>query len=445
LAGGNKTSLITLKRIFPKSLLGRALIIIVAPLVLVQLVAATVFFDRVWETLTRRLSSAVAGEIAVMIKSLDRFPDPADQQWILTQSELSTGLSAVVEEGATIADTAPDPGQGVLQRVLIMALRERVNLPFTLDLWTYPRDAAIDIQLAQGVLHVLAPRERLFTSMIYVFLAWMVGSSIVTFSIAALFMRNQVRPIRRLAQVARDFGRGRDTPEFRPAGAREVRQAAAAFLDMRDRLRRFVTQRTEMLAGVSHDLRTPITRMKLELAMLGDSQPIRDLRSDLADMERMVDSYLDFVRGEGHEQITPTRLDEILEEVAGDARRGGARIEVAAPSGLAVPVRPLAIKRCLNNLVSNALRHGEQVAIRAEPAGRAVLITIDDDGPGIPEADREAVFKPFHRLEASRNRETGGVGLGLTIARDVVRGHGGDLTLTRSPMGGLRAEIRIPA
>jgi two-component system osmolarity sensor histidine kinase EnvZ len=434
-----------IKRIVPGSLLGRALIIIVAPLVLVQLVAAVVFFDRVWETISRRLASGVAGDIGIIVRLIDRFQDPVDQAWVQTAVEQATILNIWVEQDADLVGPQPNPSNGTLERVVSSAMRERVGLPFTIDLWGFPKHATINVKLSQGVLHVLIPRERLFTSMIYVFMAWMVGSSVVTFAIAALFMRNQVRPIRRLAEVARDFGRGRDTPDFRPAGALEVRQASAAFLDMRERLRRFLTQRTEMLAGVSHDLRTPITRMKLELAMLGDSSAVEGLRSDLADMERMVDSYLDFVRGEGSEQVMPTDVDSLLEEVATVARRGGATVEVDAAIGIDVPLRPLAIKRCLNNLIANAARHGRRIAIKGALSGRALLITIDDDGPGIPDEAREAVFKPFYRLEASRNSQTGGVGLGLTIARDVVRGHGGDITLKMSPFGGLRAEIRLPA
>jgi two-component system osmolarity sensor histidine kinase EnvZ len=429
----------------PRSLFGRALIIIVAPLVLVQLVAAFVFYDRVWETVTRRLAHGVAGDVGLVVQVLSRFPDSEARDWTAFAALTTTGLEIRFEPGGILANTNADPGSGLLERRLVQALNERVRRPFVLDVWTHPREVWIDVQLPDGVLHARAQRERVFTSTVYIFLMWMVGSSLIFLAIASVFMRNQVRPIRRLADAAEEFGKGRDVSDFRPAGAAEVRQAAAAFIVMRERIHRFLQQRTEMLAGISHDLRTPLTRMKLELAMFGDSHPsVPGLKSDVADMERMVDSYLAFVRGEGEELPEPLDLGRLIGDIAASRRREGDAVSVDTEGDLVVPLRPQAAKRCFDNLIANAVRHGTKVDIRAARHGRSVEVTIDDNGPGIPPHAREDVFKPFYRLDASRNVATGGVGLGLTIARDFVRGHGGEITLDESPLAGLRVRIKLP-
>jgi two-component system, OmpR family, osmolarity sensor histidine kinase EnvZ len=434
----------SIKRYLPHSLFGRAIVILIVPLVVVQLVAAYVFYDRVWETVTRRLSNAVAGELATVVQVMARHPDPESRAWITSTAGELNGLQLSVQAGGILTNEHPGVGSGILERLLVNALNERVRRPFRLDVWSHERDVQIDIQVPEGVLEVRVPRERLFTTNTYVFVLWMVGSSLILFAIASAFMRNQVRPIEQLAAAAEEFGKGRDVPEFKPYGATEVRRAAAAFIVMRERIRRFIAQRTEMLAGVSHDLRTPLTRMKLELAMLPDGPSIGGLKSDVSDMQRMVESYLAFVRGEGEEQPEPTDIGKILDDIAVTARRQGNSVSLEMEGDLTLPLRPHAMKRSLNNLIVNATRHGAQVAINAARRGRAVEVVIDDDGPGIPPDAREDVFKPFYRLDPSRNPATGGVGLGLTIARDVVSGHGGSIQLDASPLGGLRARIKLP-
>jgi two-component system osmolarity sensor histidine kinase EnvZ len=294
------------------------------------------------------------------------------------------------------------------------------------------------------VLRVIAPRRRLFSSTTYVFILWMIGTSLALFAVATLFMRSQVRPMRRLATAAEAFGKGRNVPDFKLEGADEVRQAGAAFNLMRERIQRQITQRTEMLAGVSHDLRTPLTRMKLELAMLPDSSELAELKADVAEMEKMVEGYLAFARGEGTEQPEPADLGQLLREAVATAAREGTAIELRAEGPMPVNIRPDAFRRCLANLIANAKRYAKRIVIEADYVGSAIEIAVDDDGPGIPAGMREEVFKPFFRLDTSRNPETGGIGLGLTIARDVMRSHGGELTLGASPLGGLRALLRLP-
>jgi two-component system osmolarity sensor histidine kinase EnvZ len=272
----------------------------------------------------------------------------------------------------------------------------------------------------------------------------MVGTSLALFTVAALFMRSQVKPIRRLAAAAEAFGKGRDSDEFTVEGASEVRQAATAFTVMRDRIRRQITQRTDMLAGVSHDLRTPLTRMKLALAMMGNGPEVSDLKADVAEMEKMVGGYLTFARGEGREAMAVIDLGELLQDVAAAARREGAAITLEVVADLTATVRAEAMRRALANLVGNAQRYADNIRVSGQRWAEAIEITVDDDGPGVPAEKREEVFRPFYRLEESRNPETGGIGLGLTIARDVARGHGGDVILAESPMGGLRAILRLP-
>jgi len=272
-----------------------------------------------------------------------------------------------------------------------------------------------------------------------------VGLALVLFGLAIWFMRRELVPIEHLGVAADALGKGRDVPDFAfSGGTREVRNAATAFQTMKIRLRRSIQQRTEMLAGVSHDLRTPLTRMKLSLALLPSSPETKELGDDVADMQRMIEGYLAFARGEGDEEPVPCDLSDLLEDVAVGARRDNADVSVSWQGDMNVELRPTAIKRCITNLVSNALRHGTRAAVHATRGKTSVEITVDDDGPGIPTERQEDVFRPFVRLDESRNIDTGGTGLGMTIARDIARSHGGDVTLAKSPLGGLRVVVRVP-
>jgi two-component system osmolarity sensor histidine kinase EnvZ len=439
-------TLISLERILPRSLLGRSILIIVTPIVLLQVVAAWVFYDSHWDTVTRRLAQSVAGDIATIIELI---PGPLDnQQPVSNLFSVATDnmkLALNYNPGEILPNDPTIMRQNLVDRQLSSALRDRVDRPFLIDSRSLEKYVEIHVQLADGVLHVQVNRRRLFSSTTYVFFLWMVGTSVALLTIAAQFMRGQVQPIKLLAQAADDFGKGRDVADFRPGGASEVELAGRAFNLMRDRISRQIAQRTEMLAGVSHDLRTPLTRMKLQLAMMGDTPEIVELKNDVGDMERMIGAYLSFARGEGTEQSFPTDLIGIIEEVVSNARREGTLIEVEIDEPeLVLPLRRDAFRRALANVIGNAHRYARQQRLSLERSHNAVDIFIDDDGPGVPLDRREDVFKPFFRLEESRNAETGGTGLGLTIARDILRSHGGDLTLKESPMGGLRARLRLP-
>jgi len=307
-------------------------------------------------------------------------------------------------------------------------------------------DFDIRVDVHDGVLSVLVPRDRVTVSKPDIFVAWMLGSSLLLVGIAFILIRNQVRPIERLARAADSFGKGRAVPDFKPYGATEVRRAAQAFITMRERIERHVAQRTEMLAGVSHDIKTPLTRLKLTLAMMPDDADISSMREDIAEMEHMLDDYLAFARGEGGEDASLTDLSELLRDVACAAERARpkAQIAVTAPAHVPVSVRRAGLRRVLANLIDNALKHGSRVGVSLTQDERLVEIAIEDNGPGIPEPRREEAFRPFHRLDEGRNLQSGGSGLGLAIARDIARAHGGDIVLSDSRLGGLKATVRLP-
>lgn len=433
------------KRQVPSSLFGRSLLIIVLPVALMQIAVTWIFFDAHWQTVTSRLSEGLAGDVAWAVESYQDDPRPAALARLTKRAEQSLSLSIALQEGRQLPKGRRPALFAVVDRSLERALSERLDQPFWFDTTRYPAYVDIRVQVDEGVLRILAPRDRAFATQGHIFVLWMTVATILLTAVAILFIRNQVRAIERLASAAEDFGRGIEAPAFKPHGAREVRQAAHAFLAMKSRIQRHIDQRTALLASVSHDLRTPLTRLKLELALAEPSSRTAEMKRDLAEMEHMIDEYLAFARGEGGEAVETVRLKSLIDEVSQGAIRAGAEVAVAADPTLTASVRPNALKRALSNLVMNAAVHGEHVAVSA--ASRAVggvEIVVDDDGPGIPEDRYEEAFKAFNRLDESRNQNEKGVGLGLAIARDVARGHGGDVILSRSPLGGLRAVVRLP-
>ncbi len=431
-----------LRRFLPRSLLARSLLIILIPLLLSEAIALQIFYGSHLNIVSRRLSSAVAGEVTETLDLLARFPDTSDRDWIIASARRRYGLVMTLEPGAHLHFGHRTNIIGPMDDDLAAAMREIVRRPFTMDWTTDPQQVLLRVALDGGVLAIQAPRKRLDTGAIYLFLLWLTGSSLLLFTIAALFMRNQVRAIRRLSRAAETLGTGRETGPIKPEGAQEVRRAASAFNRMQERIGRFVTQRTELLAGVSHDLRTPLTRLRLSLAMLPRTteigSDIAGMVSDVDDMERMIDGYLAFARGEGAERIRSVDFSAIVEDVCINARRSGLAVELAETRRIDLPLRPDAMRRALTNLVDNAQRHARRVAVAMQAQRRQVQVLVDDDGPGIPPARRETVFRAFETGAA------GGTGLGLTIARDIVRAHGGDIILEASPLGGLRARIWLP-
>lgn len=443
-------------RLLPRTLFGRSLLIIALPMILLQLIVAFIFFDRIWDSTSNRVVAALAGEIAYINNQMQDSASAAERKRIAEIASDSLGMTIeVIEENASLGARAGDPFAryawfspgAMLQR----QLEQRISVPFVLRPYERARMFVIEVEYAQGrMFRVLSHERRLLSSTTYIFFIWLIGSAFILFSVSMLFMRNQIRPILRLAVAAEKFGKGQDVSDFKPVGATEVRTAARAFVLMRDRLRRQIEQRTLMLAGVSHDLRTPLTRMKLQLVMMPQGSDRQHLEQDISEMENMVEGYLAFAKGAGDEPTSSCDLAALIERVVTNATREGHNVTRALPldrASLTIKLRPIAIERALANLVGNACRFGKTVKVTAgcEDGNEAVLITIDDDGPGIAPDNRDDVFKPFYRVEKSRNKKTGGVGLGLSIAQDIILGHGGDIVLGDSPLGGLRVSIRLPA
>jgi len=432
-------------RLWPKTLLARAILLLVAPTLLLQLIAASFFYQRHWDQISRRLAGGIAGEIAAVLELAQQSPTPSDRQAIFDMAYRQFQMVVEFEPDARLpADEQRIRFLSITDRALRRMMEERVALDYRFDADREDDRVEIQVQLHDGVASFLTIEKRLYSTTTYFFILWMAGASIVLLSIAIVFLRREMQPINRLARAADSFGKGRDVEGFAPEGAREVRRAAHAFLVMKDRIRRQIDQRTEMLAGVSHDLRAPLTRMKLALALMKADEEVIDFRRDVEEMERMIRGYLDFARGQDSEPARRLDVAEILREVANDAARRGKPVSLDTPEALVAEARPDALKRCLTNLVENAGRYGSKVAIAGRRTAEAVEITVDDDGPGIAESQREDVFRPFRRLDAARGPDTAGVGLGLTIARDVARAHGGDVTLHDAPEGGLRARVRLP-
>ncbi len=428
----------------PKGLYARALLIIIVPMVLLQSVIAFVFMERHWNTVTQRLSAAVVQDIAALIDVYKSFPQDKDSAALRRIAQTRLGLVVDFLGPGEMPPPGPKPFFSLLDQSISKQISRQIARPFWIDTVGRSNLVEIRIQLDDAVMRVFALRSAAYASNSEIFLFWMVGTSTVLLIVAVLFLRNQIRPILRLADAAESFGKGRDAPNFKPRGAREVRRAAYAFIEMKSRVERSIEQRTAMLAGVSHDLRTILTRFKLELELIGDAPETEGMRKDVDEMAAMLEAYLAFARGDSGEQAQPTDMAAALEELRSDAERHGHTATVSFTGQPIVTVKPAAFKRCLANLVSNAARHADSIAITGQRDHRYLTVMIDDDGPGIPAAMREEVFKPFLRLDDARNQDEGGTGLGLAIARDIARSHGGDITLGDSPMGGLRATVRVP-
>ena len=444
-------------RVVPRSLFSRSLLIVILPLLILQAVLTYIFYERHWDKVTRTLAFGLAGEVGLLVDLLEAARTPETQTRVLDLARKHFDFAVSLEPGADLSAAVQTDGLAParLDQNLHARFQEALDRPFAIDTRTIdepnePSRIAVYVQLNDGLLRVLPLRKRVDSETTRVFIGWMFGLSLLLLALAVYFMTRQVRPILRLAWAMDKFGKGRDVGDLRVAGPTEIRRAGAAFNLMRKRILRHISQRTEMLAAVSHDLRTPLTRMKLELEMLDEGRAtpgdINDLRSDVEEMTRVVDGYLDFARGEGaQESMAPVELGPYLQEIADRASTPETRIDVELERPITLPLRPIAMRRCLANLIQNAARYGSCVRVRATSNHGQVWIAIDDDGPGIPVEQRTAVFKAFYRLDASRSHETGGVGLGLTIARDIVLGHGGDIELTDGPEGGLRVLIRLPS
>ncbi len=433
------------QRRLPRSLMGRVLLIIVAPIVIMQLIVTWVFFDMHWEAVTAKLSEGMAGDIAWAVSAYEADPTDANLERISEQAK-PMGLTMSLMEGDDLPGHLKPSLFVPLDRALDRALDNALDQPYWFNTTQYEGFLDIRVRVKRGLLRIFVPKDRAYVTTGHIFIFWIFGATGLLTTVATLFIRNQVRAIERLANAAERFGRGEDDPNFKPYGATEVRAAARAFIEMKTRIQRQIEQRTTLLASVSHDLRTPLTRLKLELAMATQDTATERMKQDVSEMAYMIDEYLAFARGEAAEDTDTVFVGELMEGLRENTARTGHVLAVEFPTEtISVRIRRLSIERAMTNLVMNGFHYGKNVRLSAEIVGRDVHLHIDDDGPGIAPEKREEAFKPFSRLDEARNQNIKGVGLGLAIARDIVRGHGGNLTLDESPMGGLRATIALPA
>jgi two-component system osmolarity sensor histidine kinase EnvZ len=439
-----------IKRILPTRLFARALLILILPVVMLQMMVAHIFFDRHWDSVMRNMTNSVAADIAMLANEYRRLPEPGADADLTDMRRIALALGIRVQLAPVDDGPFVDGKGGKIYPELYENLKNRLDIPFMIV--GKPHDDTILVRLAepQSVLEFTISRKRLASSTTSIFIGWMVGFSALLMLIATLFLRNQVKPMVQLARAAEQFGLGHEVANFSPRGASEIKRAASAFLLMADRIRRTVATRTEMLAGISHDLRTPLTRMKLEIEMGKiDSATRGALESDIEEMRRMIDEYLDFARGDAGEPAEPVDIAILLTELVEMYARQGRPVRIGGCEKVLMMIRPQAMKRALSNLIDNALRYGHKARVEMETSQAFVRIKVIDYGPGIAEDDHEMVFKPFTRLEASRNVATGGVGLGLSIARDIAHSHGGTITLEnlkdgRGQVLGLEVTMRLP-
>ncbi|MCO6178886.1 ATP-binding protein [Ciceribacter sp. RN22] len=434
-----------LRHRLPTGLYARSLLIIILPMLILQTVLAFVFMERHWQMVTDRLSAAVTRDIASIIEFIELYPGEQDLENIVRIAREKMNLTISLEPGGELPAPRPKPFFSILDQILSDQIENQIHRPFWIDTVGDSRLVEIRIKLEERTLRIFARRNQAYASNTHIFLVWMVGTSLVLIVISILFLRGQIRPILALARAAESFGKGQKAENFVPRGADEVRRAGLAFILMRERIERQMEQRTAMLTGVSHDLRTILTRFKLQLALAGDNPELESMNKDVEDMQSMLEGYMAFARGEAEEDVGSLQLSTLFEKLRNDFAREGKALSYTIEGEDDVIVRPNAFARLVGNLASNAGRYAHRLDIEAKHSAKWLTITFDDDGPGIAPEMREEVFKPFFRLDSARNLDSSGTGLGLAIALDIARSHGGNITLGDSPLGGLRATVRVPA
>jgi len=427
------------KKIIPSSLLGRSLIIVFAPILILVVLTTFIFYQTSWSIISKRLAQSVVADINVIVKLIDQ--NLKSEAIQIAKNDFK--MDVIYKKDTDLNPLSFRPQRGILTRRLQQSLEE-LERPFFYDLSNLEKGAAIAIQLNNDLLIISVHKDRLYNESAFVFLLWMFFASLILLLLSYLFMKGQIRPLKRLAIIAETFGRGLDAPELKGSGSLEIRQTTNAFNQMRTRIKRFLKQRTDMLAGVSHDLRTPLTRMKLQLSLMKDDDAKKELEYDIKEMTAMLNSYVSFVRGETPETIENIQLNNLIKNICQNLDREKYEITETYSRKIDTSGRPLQIKRAIQNILDNARRYASKIQIDVSANNDECFISISDNGPGIPEKNYEDVFKPFFTLDPSRNKMKGESGLGMTISRDIIRSHGGDIKLSPSSIGGLKTVINLP-
>jgi two-component system, OmpR family, osmolarity sensor histidine kinase EnvZ len=434
-----------LERYAPTGLLYRSLLIMITPIVLLQTIMAGIILDRHWDNVTKVLGRSLASEIGLLTDQYDR-SDKSEAAIKLIEKDATDRLhlGLEIQRGSALPAPINRTLYSLVDVKMTKYLERETGRPFWINSSAQNGQVDIRVEVEKGLIfRILTDEERAYASNTVGLLLWMLLSSFMLLSIAGIFLRNQILPIVELSKAATKFGMGRDVSNFRPRGASEVRQAGLAFMDMQQRISRHVEQRTAMLAGVSHDLRTILTRFKLEIAFLGDGPKVKPLKEDVEEMQRMLEAYMAFVRGDGGEKTEAVNLLQLVTSVSGAVARGTSAVSLDVQD-VDVRIKPNAFRRLMSNLLGNAIRYAKNVVVTGKIENRMLTVWVDDDGPGIPEENREDAFRPFVRLDNARNLDETGTGLGLAIALDIAHAHGGEITLDESPRGGLRAIVEMP-
>jgi len=433
-----------LRDITPKSLFGRMLAIILVPIILVQIISVSIFYERHWDWVSRHMSKNLAKDLGLLIDELGN--EPSKDQRALSAIRARQYFDIIfywLEGGILQPNQIIEPQFKNFRN----SLQARIKEPFYLSTIENSRQFYVDIQLGNGIVRMNIDNKRLFVPTGITFIMWSIGASVILFSIAIIFLRGQVRPILRLANAARQIGFGRDVDSFSIEGATEIRIAGRAFQAMRHRINKQISERTSLLAGVSHDLKTPLTRMRLQLAVVEIEDDTKiEFEKELLELEEMIDGYLEFARDDREEQMVDASLFKLLQQASITSDPSGDKINILPPNDN-IPIFPIqvqSIRRALTNLLTNAIRYAGKATAQIQIFDDHSEIIIDDNGPGIPRDKRAEVILPFTRLENSRNSKTGGTGLGLSIAKNSALNHGGELILEDSPLGGLRVRLLLP-
>ena len=428
-----------IKKILPQTLLGRSILILVVPLIILQIIITVIFYNRHWDTITRHRTIDFVKDITLVVECFEKNKSRENQVWILSNVSEKLQLQTIYIENKKLSFEKDKQKTSKLEKYLLENL-DPLGKKFNLNINNKKKLITVMVEVNNGILEFRANKKRIYSSTTYIFILWMIGASIILFIVALLFLKNQIKPIRKLAIAVDRFGKGKNIQNFKPSGAKEVRRVSNAFKIMKDRIENSITQRNKMFSSISHDIRTILTRMKLNLEL--HKLDKGGLKKDLIEMEEMVEEYLKYAKGEEKEKIQKINIVNLLNSIK--KRYSKKNISFKNDKKINISIRLNSIKRCINNILSNSLKFSKKVEISCNKKKDYVEIIIDDDGPGIPKSERKKVLQPFYRVEDSRNRNTGGIGLGITIAADIINNHGGNFLLEQSPLGGLRAKIYLP-